>query len=401
MTLVFQNDNIEGPRTHAFVIGVGSYPHAKQGKGHLQELRGVDDLPSAADSAKFVCEWLLTNGSRLAAPLASLEVLISDVPAEEDADDRYKWTPRDPIDRAIPIIDGATETNVLAAGNSWWDRLSARPGDSAFFYCCGHGANHATQPVLFLEDLNLLARNPWSHLGVGSLAQALRRNQLIGSAFLFVDACGEFLSKFELGQALECRFFPAPVSFKGTRNNVSLICAASETGFAYDGEDLISSMAGSSVRLGRFTQVLVKALGGASARYVDNRWAVEPTTLAVSLRKIQRIFFDAWEERSFEPVVFVSPTDIYPISYGGVNFEVPIVILIDPLHRMKNCELFVSEQDDPDPYIRRRAPGPAGAWLITVPATRRSLFAIARHDGQQHSNVFTPEPLLKHLVVVQ
>lgn len=395
MTLIFERKDIAGPRTHAFVIGVGSYPYAKQNNGQLKELRNVADLPSAADSAKFMCNWLLTHGGRLAAPLASLEVLISDIARPGDGSDRYQWAPDKPI-------DNATENKVKEAGASWWERLSLQPGDSAFFYCCGHGANHATQPVLFLEDLNLLETNPWSHLGVGSLAQALRRHQKIGSAFLFADACGEFLSRFELGQALECRFFPPPVSFRGTRNNVSLICAASETGFAYDGEDLISAVPGSKVRLGRFTQVLVKALGGASARFVDDRWAVEPTTLAVNLRKIQRIFFDDWLERDFEPMVFLSPNDIYPIAYGDEDFEVPIVILTDPLERMKSCELFVSEQDDLDvPWLKRRDAGPAGAWLITVPATRRSLFAIARHDGQKHSNVFTPEPLLKHLVVVQ
>ncbi|WP_349962880.1 hypothetical protein [Rhizobium sp. ZPR3] len=381
------------------MIGVGDYPHAKPTKGQLKELRDVTDLPSAADSAKFVCEWLKLNTSRLAAPLASIEVLISDPTNLGAAGNRFQWSPGKPVARA-------SEANIIKAGGAWWNRLSVRPGDTALFYCCGHGAMYATQPVLFLEDLNRSAANPWSHLGLGSLAQSLRRNPDIGSAFLFADACGEFLSKFELGLALECRFFPPPLPFRAPRNNVALICAASETSFAYDGENLISAdfglAAGNEVRFGRFTQVLIKALGGASARRVENQWTVDPTSLLVDLHKIRRIFFDRWVERSFEHTAYVMPNDVYPIATFNGNFELPIVIITDPVERMRDCDLYVSEQENLDlPWLRNRAAGDEGAWLVTVPATRRSLYAIAQREGQKYSTVFTPEPLLKQLVGVQ
>jgi hypothetical protein len=399
MTLLFKNSRIDGPCTHAFVIGVGDYPEAKPRRGQLKELQDVADLPSAADSAKFICDWLMRKGSGLASPLASLEVLISDPVSLGGGSDRFGWTSEKPIDRA-------TEVNVREAGAAWWTRLSARPGDTALFYCCGHGAMHSTQPVLFLEDLNLSISNPWAHLGLGSLAQSLRRNPHIRSAFLFADACGEFLSNFELGRALECRFFPPPAPFQATRNNVALICAASETSFAYDGEDLISTdfglAGGNGARLGRFTQVLVKALGGASVRFVDKQWTVDPSSLLVDLNKIRRIFFGKWEERSFEPTAYLMPNDIYPIAFFKDDFELPIVILTDPIERMPDCDLYVSEQDSLGlPWLKNRAAGEEGAWLLTVPATRRLLYVIAQREGQKYSTVFTPEPLLKQLVGVQ
>ena len=48
--------SVPGAKTHAVVIGVGNYPHAKSGKGVQENLRRVPDLPSAADSAKLMCD---------------------------------------------------------------------------------------------------------------------------------------------------------------------------------------------------------------------------------------------------------------------------------------------------------------------------------------------------------
>lgn len=55
MTLLFNRDIDQGPVTHAFVVGVGAYPHMAPAWGGDPGLGNVPELSSAADSAKMMC----------------------------------------------------------------------------------------------------------------------------------------------------------------------------------------------------------------------------------------------------------------------------------------------------------------------------------------------------------
>ena len=76
MSLVYHRA-VSGPATHAFVIGVGTYPHAKPGVSPFGPdtplaLTTVPDLDSAPVGAKLFADWLINNTDGLPAPLASL-----------------------------------------------------------------------------------------------------------------------------------------------------------------------------------------------------------------------------------------------------------------------------------------------------------------------------------------
>ena len=60
MTQIFKRA-VAGLGTHALVVGVGHCPDAKPGRGVRKELRTVQNLPSAADGAKLMCDWLIAN----------------------------------------------------------------------------------------------------------------------------------------------------------------------------------------------------------------------------------------------------------------------------------------------------------------------------------------------------
>jgi hypothetical protein len=369
------------------VIGVGSYPHAKAGKGVQQNLRGVPDLPSAADSAKRMCDWLLENQDRLAAPLATLDALISDPVSPKD---RYQWSqgPADP----------ATEANVATRGLDWYERVIAEPGDVAFFYCCGHGASHLQQPVVFLEELNKGAVNVWSHINLSELALALRKEPSVASAFLFSDACGEFVTEFELGKTQDCRFFHAPKLFTASRNHVSLLCAAAEAQLAYEGAET----AGSNLMFGRFTLACLKGLGGSSARLTHKGWGVCGRDLLSDLKSLRRVFFGHWGvSEPFEPYQPVTQTDPIPIVYPE-GFELPLIVTTEPPDRMPHYDFVISQRNDPTPpWLKNRAAGDPGAWCTTVPPSRNALFAIAVKDGNHYPQMFQPkEPLFDHWVSV-
>ncbi|WP_410689087.1 hypothetical protein [Citrobacter braakii] len=388
MPLLFDREII-GPKTHAFVIGVGNYPFAQAGQGVEADLRAVPALPSAADSAKLVCDWLLDNKDRLAAPLATLDVLVSDPPVTSN---RYPWAPEVPV-------DSATVANVAARGLAWYQRLCVQPGDVAFFYCCGHGASHLQQPVVFLEDLNRDLTNVWSHINLGQLSYSLQKNQDISAAFLFSDACGEFIPKFELRQqAQPCLFYPEPNLFAVRRNQVSLLCAASERQLAYEGPDL----AGSHLKFGRFTQTCLKGLSGSSARYSRARWGVNSTNLQSDLKALRRIYFEHWGDKEpFDPYSAITPSDLIPIVYPE-NFELPLVVITDPPERMPYYDFAISERNEPTPpWLKNNATRGPGPWKTTVPPSINALYAIAI-DGTDHfSQLFQPkEPLFEQWVTV-
>lgn len=387
MTLLI-NRPIVGPKTHAFVIGVGRYPEAKPNRGVEDNLRGVPDLPSAADSAKLMCDWLIDNQDQLTAPLSTLEVLISDPPILID---RYPWN-RGPV-------DAATEQNVEELGERWFNRVTIEPGDVAFFYCCGHGASHLQQPVLFLENLNQSALNIWKHINLGSLAYSLKKNNAVSAAFLFSDTCGEFLTGFELSRAQDCRFFPDPSLFLTGRNQVSLLCAAAEGQLAYEGR----APDRGNLKFGCFTQTLLKGLSGSSARWLQNRWGVNPHNLLTDLKSLRRVFFSDWDPNlPFEPYQAVMPTELTPIVFPR-QFEVPVVVLTDPPERMAQFNLVISQQSDPTlPSLKYRGAGDPSAWSITVPPSFNAHYAIAVNGDGYYPTLFQPNgPLFDQRVTVR
>lgn len=390
MPLLFDRE-ITGPKTHAFVIGVGNYPFARPGQGVDPSLRSVPALPSAADSAKLVCNWLLDNKDRLSAPLATLDALISDPPATAN---RYPWTP------AVPV-DPATEANVSTHGLDWYQRLCVQPGDVAFFYCCGHGASHLQQPVIFLEDLNRNLINAWSHINLGDLSTALRKNQTISAALLFSDACGEFIPKFELiTKAQPCPFYPGPEQglFIPSRNQVSLLCAAAEGQLAYEGTDSV----GSNLKFGRFTQTCLKGLSGSSARYSHARWSVNSRDLQSDLKSLRRIYFEHWGNKEpFDPYFAVAPGDPIPFVYPE-NFELPLVVIADPPERMPYYDFAISQRNEPaPPWLKNKGVRDSAPWKTTVPPGINALYAIAIDGADHFSQLFQPkEPLFEQWVTV-
>ncbi|MGS4989945.1 hypothetical protein ACVDG9_18425 [Roseibium sp. RP-7] len=377
MTLLLDR-HIEGRKTHAFVVGVGAYPEAKANRGVTEALSNVPDLPSAADSAKLFTDWLLENQDRLGAPLGTLEVLISD---PQSPANRYPWN-RGPI-------DGATNANVKQSGAEWFQRLVKGDGDVALFYCCGHGASHLQQPVLFLEDLNEDPANTWCHLNLGYVASALRKLPNVSAAFLFSDACGQYVPDFELvvPPPQDCRFFPAS-PFGTSRNQVSLLCAAAEGQFAYEGTQSDAS----SINFGRFTQTLLKGLSGSSARLTRTQYSVCSADLLKDLKSIRRVFFKHWDPTlPFEPYQAFTQTDPPPIVYP-VQFKLPVVISTDPEERNPYYGLLLSRRNEPTaPCLQDRARGFDSKWETSVSPSIDPLYAIAVDDTAHYVLPFQPK----------
>lgn len=412
MTRIFQRDVAQA--THAFVIGVGDYPHAKPGQGRNPKLRVVKDLASAADSAKLVCDWLLDNRDKLVAPLGSIEVLISDVAQAPPAGlARYEAHNQE---LAVPI-DRAEADPIVRAGRDWMNRLELDHGSTAIFYACGHGASHGLQPTLFHSDLNLRAGgDAWSHVNVGKMAQAFRQQTHIKAAFFFLDACGEFVPIFPTG-ASETSFISPDIPQSTDRDKVCLISAASAGLLAYEGVaeeagEVIAdrdpeyegdlAAAGGMVRIGRFTQTLLKSLGGASARWDGTSWAVDNMGVLSDLKPIHRIYFPHWKDRLFEPTQGPNQNDRFPIiRYTEVRL--PVVVLTDPPQRTKDFDLKIAlSQNGEDGSLDHRDARAPHAWLAHVDGDRtRPFYALAVDGALCYSSFFqADQPRFDHRVTV-
>ncbi len=86
MTLIY-NTEIDGPATHAIVIGVGDYPHLLGGSGEMlprNKCEYMGQLTSPPHSARKFADWLIQDyTNQQDKPLSSVELLLSDALSNE------------------------------------------------------------------------------------------------------------------------------------------------------------------------------------------------------------------------------------------------------------------------------------------------------------------------------
>ncbi|MBL8552931.1 MAG: caspase family protein [Phenylobacterium sp.] len=387
MTLIFERDLGDGvPVTHAFVVGVGAYPDAKPGKGVNKDLRAVPDVASAADSAKRMCDWLIENKDKLGAPLATLEVLIGDA-AHPAGATPYAWA-----NAPAAAVQPPTVENVKARGKAWVGRLKARPGDTALFYGCGHGARWGADPVLFLQDLNTNEDDPWGgFFNVGETASAFKQLDEIRSAFFFLDACQEFSPKLELSKtSWFARIIKAQDPFLPSREKVFMLSATAAGMKTYDG--VSDDVPG--VRLGRFTQTLCTALDGAAVRYERGQWIVHPGPLYQDIKLLYGTYDwgDGDDPLPFDPTQTALPNEVHAIVRPDAP-EVPVRVFTDPADKIAGFDLRIfANPNRGDPCVRSREARAATAWIAWVPASKYPHFAVADDgNGVFHQEMFNPD----------
>jgi hypothetical protein len=111
VTIVF-DDKADEPRTHALVIGVGTYHHLPGGDGEpLKKDFGLTQLRSPPISAREITSWLLNCLNNPAAPLGSVDLLLSPAQNLEFRDGRQ-----------VPIEDATMSNSFRAQLQHRFDR---------------------------------------------------------------------------------------------------------------------------------------------------------------------------------------------------------------------------------------------------------------------------------------
>lgn len=389
MTLVFERQLGDEPRAHAFVIGVGGYPNAKSGNPVFPD-RDVPDIQSAADSAKFFCDWLLINKDNLIPRLATLEVLISD---SQNPIGGYDWQ--------VPVLAGWTTTlvvdtptfdNVQSAGTAWLRENRVKKGDTVIFYFCGHGSAVGRDPLLLLSDLWATAGKKWRHLDAEGLASSLCQNDRVSRAYLFIDACGEPIEGMAADLAVNsrsggCDFWDEVSFLKPSQFKALLYCGAPSGLLAYEG-----GVKGQTYRLGRFTQTLVRALDGALISRFENGWAVDIASSTMQLKKLQEFAFPGWNDQVFEPGPMRSFNE--PHHFVRVpNPRVPLVIEPDNRDAVNGHALCIMNTIPPPLDTADEVPFDSvnGTWKAEVQPSTQPKWIIVHRAGAHRSEVFIPD----------
>lgn len=127
--LVFE-DQVNGHATHVLVVGIGTYPFCGP-NATVAAFQQVLDLTSPPVSAHEIVRHLIANKNRLAAPLATIDLLGDPVAGSE-----------------FVAPTPATFSNVRTAMRAWQAR--GRQGDCLLLYWCGHGFLNAADRHLLV-----------------------------------------------------------------------------------------------------------------------------------------------------------------------------------------------------------------------------------------------------------
>ncbi|MGH2396082.1 MAG: caspase family protein [bacterium] len=334
MSLVF-NTPIQGPSTHALVIGVGHYPN----KGW-----GVGDLDSAAQSAVAFARWLEKSWPRAGPwPLSTIDLRVS--------------VRAGPLTLGAPPgtpVDPATTVGVFTAITDWFKRCHTDENNLAILYFAGHGVEKGLVASLLTADFggNQLDVGD-DALNLSQFAVGMERCRARKQWFI-VDACritppGLISSLGQFGRpgiAPDADDRPSGLE----RDHLILQATAAErVAYGTDGEP------------SRFTRALIRALDGA-AWDDDNQpwisWAVRSERLVTTINHLLQI-----EER-----LHGAPSQRARVRGDSGGFvlwqpnrspRVPVIVSCNPPHRMHEASLAVERDGvdygqrgagDPDPW---------------------------------------------------
>jgi hypothetical protein len=168
------------PRLHAFIVGVGDYPHLVAGAPNAFNTNfGLQQLTTTVLTAKKIAKWLATEHKNPDVPFGSIELLLS--PAQEVA------CP----DGSSVLIEAATLDNIRKTFRPvWLKRCMAQPGSIAFFYFAGHGLTAGAAHYLLASDFSDPAKNKWDNC-IDFTASRTGMGHVKATQLFFVDACRE------------------------------------------------------------------------------------------------------------------------------------------------------------------------------------------------------------------
>lgn len=262
---------VDGPRTHALVIGVGRYPYCDPANGAATRgpwgalARRFTAVSSPPCSAVAVAQWLMDEqGDDAIAPLGSVELFVSgNVPSAVG-------TPDGPV-----VVEPPTFAAVEAGFRRWYQRCDAHDDNVAFFFFSGHGCARGSQ-LLLLEDVGASELNFFGNaIAIDTTVQGMARCRARAQCY-FIDACREIPDELLAMADIAARPLIQPLLHRGFRDApVIFSTTPGDRAFGVDGGPTL------------FTGAVLQALGGLAARQPrPGRWEVTTDLLAPTIDRL-------------------------------------------------------------------------------------------------------------------
>lgn len=376
------------PGLHALIIGVGAYPHLRGGALYVE---GSGDsrfaqLSSPPHSAYALAHWLSTvQSTEAAAPLASMELLISAAPGFEHGYESLALEARP-----------ATFKEIRAAFDRWRARCDENEANIALFYFCGHGYATGQQvPVLLPQDFG---ENPGvffeNGIDLDTTMRAVAEFRARTQIFL-IDACRERLDtspEYQRGRGLAQPRNPG----SDPAPDRAVVHSAQHDRQAFGRPGVPTT----------FTESLIQALGGLGAA-PGNGWRIDLVSLPAAMAHLV-----PWNTPPAEPgdggTEAQDQKPSYHVTGPGRPLrllnappEVPFRIAVQPTDAMASAALRLEPHNPAFPVLSRPQPSyqmwedKATAGTYQMSAT----FSGHEYSDKQDYTLFMP-PCVEHTIDV-
>ncbi|RYH66487.1 MAG: caspase family protein [Alcaligenaceae bacterium] len=342
MTLLTPNADRSMQGVHAFLIGVGKYPHLKDGRSTTKfPYRGdIGQLSSPYHSVEAFSTWLLNDLNLPGSPLRSLRVLASS-----------------PVKGMATTWDKPDIATIEQEAKAWYGDCNKHAGNVALFYFCGHGVLLGDRSFFLAQDFGKNELTPFK----GSFDPAA-----------FADACLATKASKQLFLLDACRSTPAELRKRYKNPSPTELVSAVEHKnqgkhqqaelYASDlGTKAYGAKGGPSV----FMSSLLASMKGAGAHQtMSAEWVVGTDSLRSGLNFLVKRHYEAGlQQVSFGKLS--ADFDLHAISDTPV---VPVVVRTSPATRLADLQL---QTDCPQ---HKTAPD-GKPWNIDVLAGNRKFYA--------------------------
>lgn len=304
---------VDGPCTHALVIGVGKYPHLIGGETPCQNPDGMGQLSSPPISARELAGWFITDYHDPDKGLASVALLLSDPNPQPFVN---------PKTNQQHDVEDATGDNVQTAITEWKARADSDPGNRVFFYFCGHGVSEGDDFALLTSDFCSDDNNPLQGaIDFRRLTGGLKKCKASEQVF-FVDACranSDALIGQSDGFAGRVPLLPGLRPPELPRRLHVPYFATLAGDKAYAREDSVSL----------FTEALLKGLRGAASDDPEGEWRVTTSRLQEAIDHFMKQPIFAGEIAGVQvPVTGELP--VFELHHLTREPEVPVYVGCEP-----------------------------------------------------------------------
>jgi hypothetical protein len=347
---------VNGPATHALVIGAGHYRHLPGGAStkKFKNHDGMGQLKSPPASARAFARWLIEEYKAPDRPLSTVTLLTSEKTPEKL---EYQRSGAPKVSVKPP---SATMPAVAQAIKEWKALGDQNPRRLMIFYFCGHGMTAGPEVSLLMEDFGEDPQAPLEGALDFRRFQANMETCTARHQCFFVDACrvgSDFLEKQQgfAGHPV-LNWDPNFVNPDGQTRLGPIFYASLAKTPAYARAGKVSV----------FTEALLEALRGAGSGDQTGPWEVRPSRMYTALHQIM-------EEMS---QILQMPIEQIPSSDKWSDFPintldqplVPVFIKVQP----KEAHAVASLRCEP---LKKKRPPKPETWKLSVVPGQYSFFA--------------------------